>query len=289
MLGQEFLIRTDHAPLVWLRNFKEPEGLIARWMSIIETFSYQIQYRPGRQHQNADTLSRKPNRKCPNTLCLDCYPFSTKIGQDDDGDAHSSKLVIATNLIEESPSYESPATFSSPAPGQAALQQTDRETVQVSDSTRGNPFAYWSPISPLVPETRSETQVTRDSTANWLPTWSPEDLSKMQMEDASISVILEHKLVDVKPTLDEIDKTNYSVKALWYQWNDLEVRDKILYRKWVDQKGNIIFQLVTPDAIKDLIFSNLHSARTAGHFGRDRTIESVQRRFYWPGYRKDIS
>ena len=29
LLGQEFLIRTDHAPLVWLRNFKEPEGLIA--------------------------------------------------------------------------------------------------------------------------------------------------------------------------------------------------------------------------------------------------------------------
>ena len=48
----------------------------------------------------------------------------------------------------------------------------------------------------------------------------------MQMEDASISVILDHKLVDVKPTLDEIDKTNYSVKALWYQWNDLEVETK---------------------------------------------------------------
>ena len=35
LLGQEFLIRTDHAPLVWLRNFKEPEGLIARCLSII--------------------------------------------------------------------------------------------------------------------------------------------------------------------------------------------------------------------------------------------------------------
>ena len=28
LLGQKFLIRTDHAPLIWLRNFKEPEGLI---------------------------------------------------------------------------------------------------------------------------------------------------------------------------------------------------------------------------------------------------------------------
>ena len=51
LLGRKFIIRTDHAPLIWLRNFKEPEGLIARWISVIETFDYEIQYRPGRKHQ----------------------------------------------------------------------------------------------------------------------------------------------------------------------------------------------------------------------------------------------
>ena len=40
LLGRKFIVRTDHAPLVWLRNFKEPEGLIARWISVIETFDY---------------------------------------------------------------------------------------------------------------------------------------------------------------------------------------------------------------------------------------------------------
>ena len=163
-----------------------------------ETHNYQIQYRPGRQHQNAGTLSRKPNRKCPNTLCSDCYPFGTKVGKDDDGEADSLNLVIATNLIEESPSYQSPATSPSPASGQAALQQIDRETVHVADSTQGNSFAYQSPIGPLVHETRTEQQVIRDSTAKWLPTWSSEDLSRMQSEETSIKVILEHKLTNEK-------------------------------------------------------------------------------------------
>ena len=70
-LGQNFIIRTDHAPLTWLRNFREPEGIIARWLSVIETIDNQIQYRPGRHHQNAGTLSRKPNGKCPNVKCTD--------------------------------------------------------------------------------------------------------------------------------------------------------------------------------------------------------------------------
>ena len=118
LLRQEFIISTDHAPLMWLRNFKEPEVLIARWLSISETFNYQIQYRPGRQHKNAATLSRKPSRKCPNSSCTDCYPFNTKAGQDEDRVADSLKLVTKTNTTEESPSYESPATPPSPAPGQ---------------------------------------------------------------------------------------------------------------------------------------------------------------------------
>ena len=225
LLGQEFIIRTDHAPLVWLRNFKEPEGLIARWLSIIETFNYQIQYRPGRQHENADTLSRKPNRKCPNTSCPDCYPSSVNVGQDDNGEADSLMLVTATNKIEECPSYQSPATSPSLAPGPAVLQQTDRETAKVADSTRGRSPTYWSPFGPLVLETRTELSDRRDSTANWLPTWSPSELSKMQLDDSSLSVILERRLYNEKPTLAEIDQTNYIAKALWYQWNELKLVD----------------------------------------------------------------
>ena len=111
----------------------------------------------------------------------------------------------------------------------------------------------------------------------------------MQIEDTSNRVILEYESIYEKPTLAEIDQTNYSVKALWYQWNDLEDIDRILYRKWIDQKGILVFQLVASDAIRDLIFTNIHSARTAGHFGRDRTIKSIQRRYYRSGHTKDIS
>ena len=43
----------------------------------------------------------------------------------------------------------------------------------------------------------------RASTANWLQTWSSEDLSKIQLEDMSVRVIQDHKLKDEKPMLIE--------------------------------------------------------------------------------------
>ena len=72
--GRHFLIRTDHASLVWLKNFKEPEGMLARWLTVLETYDYSIQYRKGSLHSNADAMSRIPvrKRKCKRESCLDC-------------------------------------------------------------------------------------------------------------------------------------------------------------------------------------------------------------------------
>ena len=38
-----------------------------------------------------------------------------------------------------------------------------------------------------------------------------------------------------------------------------------------------------------LFFDNLHSAKTAGHFGPDRTIERIKHGYYWPGMNADVA
>ena len=58
--GNHFLIRTDHASLTWLLNFKQPEGQIARWLEALQGYDFDIQHRAGRHHGNADALSRRP-------------------------------------------------------------------------------------------------------------------------------------------------------------------------------------------------------------------------------------
>jgi hypothetical protein len=58
LLGRPFLIRTDHNSLRWLRSFKNPEGQVARWLERLAEFEFTIQHRPGKNHANADGLSR---------------------------------------------------------------------------------------------------------------------------------------------------------------------------------------------------------------------------------------
>lgn len=58
--GRKFTLRTDHSSLKWLRNFKEPEGMVARWISTLDTYDFEIQHRNVSLDVKAGALSRKP-------------------------------------------------------------------------------------------------------------------------------------------------------------------------------------------------------------------------------------
>ena len=64
LYGREVIVRTDHAALKWLLNFKNLEGQLARWIEVLSGYSLTIQHRAGRHHGNADGLSRKHCNQC---------------------------------------------------------------------------------------------------------------------------------------------------------------------------------------------------------------------------------
>eukprot|EP00731_Ephydatia_muelleri_P031115 Em0022g629a len=53
---------TDHNPLTSLKGIKDVEGRLTRWLLFLLVFNLDFQYKPGRLHTNADTLSQIPSR-----------------------------------------------------------------------------------------------------------------------------------------------------------------------------------------------------------------------------------
>ena len=60
LYGRRFTVFTDHKPLEWLMNIKEPTGRLMRWSLMLQEYDMAIGYRPGKTNQNADSLSRAP-------------------------------------------------------------------------------------------------------------------------------------------------------------------------------------------------------------------------------------
>ena len=58
LLGQPFVIQTDHRTLQWLSNVKDENSRLARWSLALQPYQFKIKHRQGRQNANVDSLSR---------------------------------------------------------------------------------------------------------------------------------------------------------------------------------------------------------------------------------------
>jgi hypothetical protein len=60
LIGKRFTLITDHAALKWLFNRKDPSGILARWILILQDYKITIIHKAGKAHNNVDVLSRQP-------------------------------------------------------------------------------------------------------------------------------------------------------------------------------------------------------------------------------------
>ena len=118
--GIEFTLITDHQPLKWLLSTKELTGKHARWMLLLQQYSFEVEHRPGAQHINADVLSRFP-------LASTYDPTGAQLDISTDDEETEQQLAAA---IEELAALTmaanlNPTPNSEPEPEPAALSQTD--------------------------------------------------------------------------------------------------------------------------------------------------------------------
>ena len=108
-------MRTDHAPLRSILKTKDPEGQLARWVAFLSTLNFDIVYRQGSRHINADAMSRRP---CTDR-CKWCgrrektEPSKTEIGTQTESEEHDGlqeKKTKSTPVVETQPNWTSCST-----------------------------------------------------------------------------------------------------------------------------------------------------------------------------------
>ena len=108
---------------------------------------------------------------------------------------------------------------------------------------------------------------------------------KYQDADPSLSRCFPYLLRGKPPTCKELKNEPPDATRLLYQWDRLVLHNSVLYRRvTIDQQD--VTQLVIPFQWRDRVLRGLHD--DVGHLGRDKTLETVRRRFYWPSMTRDI-
>ena len=251
--GPKFRIRTDHAPLRSVLKVKEPEGQLARWIEFMSSFSFEIEYRVGQRHENADALSRRP---C-NDGCKWCKEWKK-----------AEQMVSVAVQTDVSPAMCREFVVEE----RGTLLDKQCETEFSSTST----------------EHCSTNHPVADSKCNTIklePTWTQEYLYGQQVEDPSLKVIIQFKEASaLRPMWEDVSPYDRTVKALWAQWNQLEFRNQVLCRRWEEGSGTRIkYQIILPRNLQEIALQAHHNHTTASHRGVNKTLGALRTRYYWPG------
>jgi hypothetical protein len=111
-----------------------------------------------------------------------------------------------------------------------------------------------------------------------------------QISDKIVGIVYKLKNAKThKPTWNEISKYPPDLKSYWFSWDQLEIQNGILYRKYKHEvTKQTIKQLVLPFALRHDILTELHGGKTAGHLGEHKTLAKVRMRFFWHGQKHHI-
>ena len=112
LFGRKFKIYTDHKPLQWLMNMKEPNSRLTRWKLKLSEYDFTVLYKKGKLNSNADALSRiEVHTKEALSLIEEIDELNSLLGNPSEtilGQANSSTETVHTS--SENPILEIPIT-----------------------------------------------------------------------------------------------------------------------------------------------------------------------------------
>ena len=246
LLGRPFVLRTDHASLTWLLNFKDLEsGMLARWLACLSEYDFTIEHRLGRHHGNADGLSRRPeSRPCKREECPSCWDTISKL---------DPVVACVKSLLEpgnqEDLSYSFSFLFGSSDSSNSFVQEQQIHTPVTKavehDSPGSLPEGDCAEISAVLLENEpaegsSEQKTSVNSFSfrgdaggpSWCWRWATDDLKKQQQEDENLCWLIHQKSSrEHKPAWKDVLSLSSEIKTMWAQWDALVLDSGILCKK----------------------------------------------------------
>ena len=259
LLGKEFTCRTDHYSLIWLQNFKQLDGQLARWTQRLSDYHMKIEHRPGRFHTNADALSRRPEEMDQCTLYKEGVPLKMlPCG----GCKYCTKLE--NNWGEFSRNIDDIGQLSDPA--KVRTTQLEESISTGMDILLVQPDIH---IRALQVETDELEEAA--------------DIAKTQQEDRELKLLSNWLHHHQTPSQGELNLANPIQKFYYMNRERFFVSDEKIY--WQDEEAD---KLVIPHKMQKDLIKACHDIPSAGHQGVDRTKEYMKQKYFWHRMGRDI-
>ncbi|XP_037870373.1 uncharacterized protein LOC119629252 [Bombyx mori] len=246
LYGRKFQIITDHRPLKWLFNHKDPSSKMQRWRLKLEEFDYEIIYRKGKLNSAADALSRYPvNPIIPSESSdetLNPEPLSPDENHDNLPFSPITLEDLTVNLpaISDQDSNELPCIDLLEQDNDILLQSKSAESSESANPTNPtnsndipNPIDHEplpttaTPLTPQSPNSNPDN-ILEDDYSKFLKEINKNTTFNTKVIDQNQNLLKTHCQTILVPTSIDMDESNPYVPEIM---ETLSNPDETLYRE----------------------------------------------------------
>ena len=297
LADRRFTIVTDHDALKWLFN-KSKDGIKARllrWMLNLQSYDFEVKHRKGKQHQNADSMTRPPFTQSQEKVVSwieDCFSVEP------------SEILVTTRSQTKSQTSKE----HEPNENEEIQKNNNNERTNGNvnlDQTRTVEYSGCRHKKPCTKATCKEsTSISEPEGTPSLKNSSQSDEIQRNLEASD-----ERKpgLFETKGTLKaEQEKDLFCMRVRKYlesgshsdslkfkRWivinhHRFYIEDDLLFGRSKKEEDSDFRRLVLPVSLQNDIMYLHHDDVLGAHFGKSKTVERIQRRYWWQHMRRDI-
>ncbi len=242
--GQEFIIETDHKPLLPFNTKQQLNSKCERWRLRLQQYKFTIRHIKGKHNTVADYLSRSP--------------FDNASQDEDD------YIPIKSQSTQTENSMITTITASVVTRAQAKQQQHDE---------RNDDHVIDQSCNEQQPKRNVDSLIDRSC--------GSED--QQQSTNVTDDLIIPFTYEQLKELQHQDEETKYMISHI-ENFKGYFVQDDMLMKM---SSPSVPF--VPKGRIRSDIIKIYHDTPANGaHFGRDRTIQKIRQRYFWPSMINDI-
>ena len=292
LYGGKFTVVTDSNPLTYVLSSAKLDATGYRWLATLSVYDFDICYRRGMDHTDADFLSRRP-RGPPETdteytkVLKEIDWLEKRIHgplEEDNHECETHSIHCGrdeVNAVMQAHGVE----LTKPGLAKAAACGTRRayKTMAMTQvETRSLPQTAWveaiTSDEGAVPDSLIQPELKPGQPS--LPTVTRQEWMVLQSADPDINKIHGYVARGERPTKADLANSSADLKVYVREFDKLTLKDGILYRHVTDEKGMEWFQLVIPPSHHERAIQGIHDE--VAHTGCHSALKLARQRFFWP-------
>ncbi len=81
---------------------------------------------------------------------------------------------------------------------------------------------------------------------------------------------------------------NKDKRSYFSQWNRIRLHGNNVFRETMDENDTITLQYIVPVHLRESFLRKAHQCKFSGHLGRQKTLERLTTKCYWPGQTSEV-